>query len=405
MKRMILSWTTVLLLAASANALAMDMGGVTIHGFISQGFLISNEYNYLSHKSTDGSFEYNEMGINFSKELTDKLRVGVQFFARDIGDAAKNKVTLDWAYGDYRFRDWLAMRAGKIKMPYGLYNEIRDYDFLRTSIVMPQTIYNDLLRDTVIALNGVGPYGNVPIGRAGSIDYFGLTGALDPDLDSGYGKWVTSNFTGSEISTKPPYTTSYIGMLKWNTPLPGFMVGGFIIKTSSTLPLSLANGSTLSVSAEAVAWSVGMEYAWRNLLVSVEYFVSDAETEFILIDNQGIPQPRSSQDPSSEQYYLSASYRFTDWFELGAYYSPYYPNSDDKDGNNFKNTPPSLGGPLPDHLAWQKDIALSCRFDITEGWTFKIEGHKVDGAAQVLAVDNPDRSEPDWYYGAANSNF
>ena len=167
---------------------AMTTAGVDVHGFISQGFLYSDEYNYLAHNSTDGSFEYNEFGINFSKNLTDKLRMGIQFFSRDIGDAGNNKVTVDWAYGDYRFQDWFGLRAGRIKLPLGLYNETRDVDMLRTSIVMPQSIYGDLSRDTMIAANGTGLYGDVNLGAAGNANYQFVVGALTSDYDSGLGK-------------------------------------------------------------------------------------------------------------------------------------------------------------------------------------------------------------------------
>nr|CBX29531.1 hypothetical protein N47_J05120 [uncultured Desulfobacterium sp.] len=80
-------------------------------------------------------------------------------------------------------------------------------------------------------------------------------------------------------------------------------------------------------------------------------------------------------------------------------YSISYPDKDDKDGDRYK----VLG--QPDHHAWQKDLALSARFDINSNWIFKIEGHKVDGTSDVLAVNNADRSEGDWYHGAAKLTF
>jgi site-specific DNA-methyltransferase (adenine-specific) len=103
-----------------------------------------------------------------------------------------------------------------------------------------------------------------------------------------------------------------------------------------------------------------------------------------------------------ESYYLMASYRFVDWFTLGGYYSIYYPNMDDRDGDTttVNNVP-------VDHRAWEKDLALTLRFDINEYWIFKVEGHAVDGTANVLITDNNgnDFSESQWYYGAAKLTF
>src|SRR5262245_49671514 len=61
-----------------------DPYALQIHGFISPGFMLSTGNNYLA-KTRDGSFEFAETGINFTKPLTDELRLGVQLFARDLG--------------------------------------------------------------------------------------------------------------------------------------------------------------------------------------------------------------------------------------------------------------------------------------------------------------------------------
>ncbi|MBU1055719.1 MAG: hypothetical protein KKC46_18115, partial [Proteobacteria bacterium] len=73
---------------------------------------------------------------------------------------------------------------------------------------------------------------------------------------------------------------------------------------------------------------------------------------------------------------------------------------DDRHGDDVVET-----ATLKDHSAWQKDLALSARFDINSNWIFKVEGHKVNGTADVLLADNSDRSEKDWYYGAAKLTF
>src|SRR4051794_10513728 len=57
---------------------------VEIHGFVSQGFLVSSQNDYLA-ATKKGSFEMSEVGINFTKELTPDLRIGLQLFARDLG--------------------------------------------------------------------------------------------------------------------------------------------------------------------------------------------------------------------------------------------------------------------------------------------------------------------------------
>ena len=57
---------------------------VDIHGFISQGYLKSDQNNFLA-ETEEGSFQFNEMGLNFNQDVTHDLRIGIQFFSRDLG--------------------------------------------------------------------------------------------------------------------------------------------------------------------------------------------------------------------------------------------------------------------------------------------------------------------------------
>jgi hypothetical protein len=77
-----------LLAAAPSRVDALDLGlpgeSIDVHGFASQGFIKTNANNYLA-QSKRGSFEFTEVGINFTKELTDNLRLGIQLFSRRLG--------------------------------------------------------------------------------------------------------------------------------------------------------------------------------------------------------------------------------------------------------------------------------------------------------------------------------
>src|SRR5688572_2702508 len=87
-----------------------------LHGFVSQGFLLTSANNYLAD-SERGSFEFAEAGLNVTMPMTDRLRAGMQLFARDLGPIGDYQATLDWFYLDYRWRDWLGLRAGRLKLP------------------------------------------------------------------------------------------------------------------------------------------------------------------------------------------------------------------------------------------------------------------------------------------------
>ena len=155
-----------------------------VHGFLSQGFLLSEHNNFYAD-TEDGTFQFNETGVNFLTNLTDRLHVGMQLFSRDLGDISNNEILLDWAYGDYRWKDEFGIRAGKIKVPYGLYNETRDIDAVRTGIFLPQSIYAETERDLFNSAYGIDVYGYLDLKSWGYLSYQAQYGGKDVTKDSG----------------------------------------------------------------------------------------------------------------------------------------------------------------------------------------------------------------------------
>ena len=58
---------------------------VQIHGFASQGFIYTNDNNWLTMNTSQGSGAFTEFGVNVSSSVTDKLRVGAQLYDRNLG--------------------------------------------------------------------------------------------------------------------------------------------------------------------------------------------------------------------------------------------------------------------------------------------------------------------------------
>jgi len=362
----------------------IDSWGIDIHGFVSQGYMCSEDYNYILNDSKGGSFKFTEIGINFSKELTDKLRIGIQILARDLGDIGNLEPEIDWAYGDYRWKDWLGIRAGVLKVPNGLYNESRDIDMLRTNILLPSAVYNEGFREMYMGLSGVGLYGTVPLSGLGDLDYQAMVGTQNIDGDdSGIAKDVENDlrytpFAGLDIN-EIDVKEMYIGSLQWRSPW-GLRIGGTLNLSDFDADAEFPPGlPTAKLEARDVQnYTLSIEYTWRDLIMAAEYWNLDFDTKAYVM---GVPAgPPGSTE--KEGWYVSASYRVNDWFEVGSYYSVFYPDATDHDGDNLP-IPPSN-----DDEAWSKDIALSTRFDINGYWTFKMEGHRIDGKGNVYLADN-----------------
>jgi hypothetical protein len=358
--------------------------------------MISSDHDYTYAPVEDGTFQFNEMGLNFTYMPLDRLRLAIQLISRDLGELGNNDLMIDYAFGDYRFRNWLGVRAGSIRMAYGFHNETRDIDALRTSILLPGGVYREHVRDFFSRVQGGGVYGEISLGKAGSLSYQALAGTLEIDEDGGAAKGSES--LGFIDVRDYDEGAVYNAMLQWRAPLEGLRFGVTGVKmTDLTTDIELTRSFGPAVPAgskftdeldDFSAYVFSAEYIWRDLVLTGEYSQLKIKSELAAMN--------VTTDIQNEGYYLGASYRFTDWFELGSYYSWYYPDKDDKDGDRY-DTDKSR--------AWLKDLALSAKFDINDNWIFKVEGHVMDGAA--MTTDDYDSADFDrsWHLFAAKATF
>jgi len=332
---------------------------VEVHGFVSPGFIVSTGSNYLA-KSKRGSFEFSEVGINFTVPITDKLRSGIQLFARDLGPQGNYSPKADWFYLDYRAEDWFGIRAGRVKIPFGLYNDSSDIDAARVPILLPQSIYSIQSRDFLLAQTGGEIYGRVPLKALGAFEYRLYGGTIFLDVASQ--TTLSTRVTAIDV----PYVVGQ--RLMWETPIEGLRVGGSLQALRLDADFVLANRPPISVGIPAVLSVGSVEYALHDLLLAAEYsrWVIRLES-----NDPTIPVMRAV----SERTYGMASYRVNDWLHPGVYYSLYYPDVKDRAGRE----------------SMQHDVAMTFRFDINHNWLVKLEGHFMSGTAALDSALNDGR--------------
>jgi len=399
MKRMLILFI-IFTAVMTKHIAAFDLSKTDIHGFVSQGFMVSDRNNYYA-ETENGTFQFNEMGINFSNQISERLRVGVQFFARDLGKIGNNEPAVDWAVADYRWQDWLGLRVGRIKNRYGFYGYTRDADMLRTSIFLPQSVYFESLRESTNSLDGAGIYGYVPVGDSDSIDYQINYGKQVIDTKVGGVDDFVENHIPVDILDFESQEVLVIN-LEWNTRLKGLRLGGTLVLTdfeadslTTSSPIFTAYGipPNMNISFDINDTKVTVlsaQYVWNDLVLDAEYFGFKGDLTLAEAISQKI---------DGEGYYASISYRFTDWFEAGAYYSEAYFDKSDKEGKGYE----MMG--KPNFLAWQKEFVLSTRFDIGENWTLKAEGHFINGAEMMFLADNPDGLDENSFMFAMKATF
>ena len=356
--------------AAAELSLPGELGQLQVHGFISQGFLYTSDNNYLANSSR-GSFEFTELGLNFTLQPMDRLTLRLQIFSHDLGPIGDYRATLDWYSVDYHWQDWLGIRAGRVKLPFGLYNDSSDIDSARTAIFLPQSIYPAQNRDFLLAQTGFELYGYRGLGLGGGLEYRMYGGMIFLDIRPQPGSPVTA------VDLNVPFVAG--GRLMWAAPVDGLRLGGSLqflrLETHLLVP---STPSQVAVNLPVMLWVASVEYTVRDLLLSAEYSRWRVRTE--------------SSNPSlvpegltfSERGYALASYRVNSWLQTGAYYSLLFPNV-------------SRRGTLAGR---QHDAALTLRFDINPFWLVKVEGHYMHGMAGLSSSLNGNQPlsslHPDW---------
>ncbi len=361
---------------------------IAVHGFVSQGFIKTTENNYLAN-SKAGSFEFSEVGINFTKDLTDRMRVGMQLFTHDLGPLGSYRTRFDWFYLDYHFWDWLGVRAGRTKLPFGLYNDSSDIDAARVPILLPQSVYPVSNRDYLLAQTGAEVYGNVPLGPVGSLEYRLYGGTVFFD---------TADVSSTLANVSVPYI--FGGRLMWQTPIEGLQAGGSVqklridadyvvpdaqipqLQMAGSLPADFANPVPLKV--PALLGVASIEYSAHDLLLASEY------SRWRLSLTSPFPA-LSEPSTSSERFYVMSAYHVTPWFTPGVYYSALFADVRDRNGQNpAYGAPP--GSPPVGRAAYQHDVALTLRYDLNQYWLMKVEGHFMHGTAGLTTTLNDNQS-------------
>ncbi len=384
---------TLFCLLLPASLWAIDLAGdkVQLHGFLTQGYMESVENNFLGD-TIDGTFRLTEIGLNINAQLTDQFRLGGQALYSHLPEESKGKVRADWLVADYHFSDPFGVRLGKVKMPMGLYNMERDSDFLRPLIFLPQSIYDETLRDSWQALWGGDMYGNLLLSKWVDIDYQLFGGCIQYEDDSlvnlaameivsRYNKQYSLFLSTGDLNRQNNY--AYGAALYFNPSLKGLRGAMTLLVLDDDLWLNESQVSSLRIKSKLVA---SLEYSWKKFSWTAEYSETDRRQEQFQV---------TTLDGPSQAWYMLLSYSPIKALTFSLLYDEYY---------RLKNNHHAVS--ISKNLyPWRKDLAAALRYDIAENWTFKAEWHTVDGTALYSGYFNPQGAERYWQYGALKLSF
>lgn len=192
---------------------------LSIHGYLTQGYGIANG-GQIFGIDENGTSDYGNAALQFRYAISSDDYAVMQFAHRRIGNSSlvfnESEVTVDWVYYGRRLGN-AEVKVGRIPIPAGIYNEIRDVGVLLPLYRAPFNFYleGSFTSETVDGVVASYLFG---ADKPWSVEIAGFAGQWDIDdrTDNGF-VWQTQTVRA----------TGGAGGQFWvNTPLQGIRFGG-----------------------------------------------------------------------------------------------------------------------------------------------------------------------------------
>ncbi|BFM05970.1 hypothetical protein [Halioxenophilus aromaticivorans] len=376
---------STILLAGSAGAVSAQdaLKEIDFHGFATQSYLYSSENNFFG-ESSDGSFDFFELGINTLWAPTKKLKLAVQAVARDAGNTDDGSIRLDYGFLEYQLLTTSSsntgIRVGRVVNPLGFYNESRDVAATRPGTLLPQSIYFDVNRNLALSSDGVFIF---------------------------YDKFSEQNDLSFQLSIAEPRTRDPdLEPALFGTSRPGSLEG-----TTSWLGRVLYEHDFGKIRLALTAADLNLEYQPKNdpiirdgdlsfqpIILSAQYNTEKWEltTEWArrkteLTNLEVLPDWKLA----GTSYFLQAAYRISNSLTVQLRYDSLVWDNDDKKGEEFASNP---FYPYPGYTRYAKDWTLGLRWDINQHLLISAEVHDIKGTGWLSLLENPNPAamEKDW---------
>jgi len=338
---------TIFILSA-LMMVSFAQSNLSVHGYLSQGFAISNG-NQIFGITKKGTFDYRNLALQFRYDYDSQSNIIVQFSHKRLGASPLMKVEedveLDWAYFGYQAWEWLALKVGKIQLPFGIYNELRDVGVLLPFYQVPYACY------------GEGNWMSETIDGTAVTFYFARDTDMPMSLDlyAGQWKWVEwlifPNLVSKDLNihVDEPDIKNAIGFKFWmETPLEGIQLGlggyrGDIIG-------GVSFGDVLGIGKENInVLHYSFDGNWYD------YYLRSELTTYFLTRN----------DIFAYSFYMQSGYRILENLFINAQGGLY----------RAKNIPLTYAAKAIVDIDYYEDYALSFTYAFLSNFVFKIEGH------------------------------
>ncbi|BBL71440.1 OprO/OprP family phosphate-selective porin [Methylogaea oryzae] len=387
-------------LVCSLPAAALEpFEGAQVHGFLSQGYILTSGNQLFGDSRHGGSLDYTQLGVNGSWRLLPQLQISAQGLYRRAGVGHENDKRLDYGFLDYTPLSndelTLGVRLGRVKLPIGLYNATRDVPFTKPTILLPQSIYFERTRDLALSADGGMFYGEHRADWGNISADFGVFSLGVDSAESNLAVFGRNRVTGQSWPGSLQSKPSYISRLMYEHTDED---GGNLRLGITSIWLNAYFDPKLPAAQRLVGrtrydlekgdftfqpWYFSAQYTAENWSLTGEY-------AFRQLHFQGFGSPMDRR-VDGESWYLQGTYRLAPQWQAVARYDVYYANRDDRGGNAVAATQPT-------YTQYAKDWTVGLRYDITPKLMLQTEYHRVNGTGWLPPLDNPDprKTQNNW---------
>lgn len=230
---------------------------ITFHGFLTQAYGQSDGHQFLGIPE-DGTADYRTAALQIRTDVTADdafvIQLSHERFGRSSIQSVKDDVELDWIFYEHRFGN-TAVKVGRVQIPFGIYNEVRDVGTLLPFYRPSANFYSD--------------------GAFGTETVDGIVLAHHLDLGARWGLDADVYYGDGELADRGPqgYTVrdlnDYQGIELWlETPVSGLRVGAGALRfdiqrSAGTQQWKLYH---LSVAADFARVSAHVEYREADIV-------------------------------------------------------------------------------------------------------------------------------------------
>ncbi|RMH17512.1 MAG: hypothetical protein D6701_07380 [Gemmatimonadetes bacterium] len=338
------TWIIVLAGALAQPLSAQSIGErLTLHGFLTQAYADASDYPIFGIPQ-EGTSDLRAAALQFGYRMSDDDKFVVQLSHTRLGTSQlaslEGDVELDWGFYQRRFGD-ASLRVGKVPMPRGLFNEVRDVGTILPFYRAPKTVYGEGV-ETIdgAALSyqvNAGDWG-IELGAYGG----GFEIAGQTTLESGL------------IAFESRLTSAYGGQVIVNLPVPGVRVGATGVKASIS-----ESEETYSPATDGFyIWTASFDAALDRVSLTAEYEKAHQEN---VVDYKA--------------YYVRGGVRLAEglWLNAQAEYN-----------TNTLLAPAPVAGTDIDGI---RDYAVGASYAIHPGLVLKAEYHDFAGYELDVPVD------------------